>query len=130
MTKQAHGTFDVTLTQQSIENATDDAMMQRRAIDKRYHGPLDGTAVGQMLSVGSAAGSGVYVAVERVTATLDGRTGTFALYHTGTMERGTPTLSIRVVPDSGTGELEGLRGMMTIDIRDKQHLYTFDYAIG
>lgn len=130
MSKQAHGTFDVTLAMQPIENATAEAMMQRRSIDKRYHGPLDGTGVGQMLSIGSAAGSGVYVAVEHVEATLEGKTGTFALHHTGIMERGAPSLSIRVVPDSGTGELTGLRGTMAIDIRDKQHFYTLDYEIG
>jgi hypothetical protein len=128
--RQACGTFDVALAPLPFENVTDDAMMQRRSIDKTFHGALDGRSRGQMLSVGTAtAGSAVYVAVERVEAMLDGRSGTFSLHHTGIMNRGAPTLAIAVVPDSGTGDLTGITGTMTIDIRDKRHYYTFDYEL-
>ena len=91
---------------------------------------LDGTSKGQMLSIGTATtGSAVYVAIERVEATLDGQPGTFSLHHTGIMNRGTPTLTIAVVPDSGTGALAGIRGTMSIDIRDNQHFYSFEYEM-
>lgn len=73
--------------------------------------------------------SGVYVAVERVTGTLNGRKGTFILHHTGIMDRGAQNLKITVVPDSGTGELVGISGVMGIDIRDGKHFYTFDYTL-
>ena len=128
--KQATGTFDVALALVPIENATDADLMQRRSIQKTFHGALDGTSKGQMLSIGTAtAGSAVYVAVERVEARLDGKSGTFALHHTGIMNRGAPTLTITVVPDSGTDALTGITGTMQVDIRDKQHYYTFDYDI-
>jgi hypothetical protein len=74
-------------------------------------------------------GSAGYVAIEQVTGVLRGRRGTFFLQHRGVMDRGTPTLSVTVVPDSGTGELEGLSGTMTIDIAGGEHSYTFDYAL-
>lgn len=128
--KQASGTFDVALALLPVENVTDEAMMQRRSLDKTFHGALDGRSKGQMLSIGtSTMGSGVYVAVERVEATLDGKSGAFSLHHTGIMNRGAPTLTITVVPDSGTGSLTGITGAMTIDIREKQHYYTFDYDL-
>jgi len=128
--KQATGTFDIALALVPIENATDADLMQRLSIQKTFHGALDGTSKGQMLSIGTAtAGSAVYVAVERVEARLDGKSGTFALHHTGIMNRGAPTLTITVVPDSGTDALTGITGTMQVDIRDKQHYYTFDYDI-
>ena len=127
---RATGTFEVALSLLPLENVTDDAMMQRRSLDKRFQGGIDGTSVGQMLSIGTTtAGSGAYVAVERVTASVDGKSGTFSLHHTGVMNRGTPSLSITVVPDSGTGELAGISGTLAIDIKDKQHFYTFDYEL-
>lgn len=128
--KQATGSFDVALALMPIENVTDEAMMQRRSIDKTFHGALEGKSKGQMLSIGTTTtGSAVYVAVERVEAVLDGKSGTFSLYHTGLMNRGTPTLTITVVPDSGTAALTGLAGTMQIDIKDRRHYYTFDYEL-
>lgn len=127
--KQASGTFDVSLARLPVENMSDAAMMQRRSIEKTFHGALNGTSKGQMLSVGAATGSGVYVAVERIEATLDGKSGAFSLHHTGIMNRGAPTLTITVVPDSGTSDLSGIIGSMKIDIKDKQHYYTFDYDL-
>jgi hypothetical protein len=73
--------------------------------------------------------SGVYVAVERVTGTLQGRSGAFAMHHTGVMTRGTPALKITVVPDSGTGQLVELAGTMNIRIDNGKHFYEFDYAL-
>jgi hypothetical protein len=101
------------------------------SLDKQFHGDIEGVSKGQMLAVSSQVpGSAGYVAMEWVDGTLHGRKGTFALQHSATMTRGTPQLSITVVPDSGTGELEGLSGTMTIIIADGKHSYEFDYALG
>jgi hypothetical protein len=100
------------------------------ALDKQFHGDLEGTSKGQMLAVRSdVEGSAGYVAIERVTGTLKGRTGTFALQHSGIMNRGAPSLSITVIPDSGTGQLTGIAGTMTIDIAGGKHSYTFEYTL-
>ena len=126
----ATGTFDVKLVALPVENIADDALIHRRSIDKTFHGALTGTSQGQMLASGTTTeGSAVYVAVERVTGTLDGRAGTFALYHLGVMERGVPTLSVTIVPDSGTGELAGIRGTLSLDVMDKRHAYTLHYEL-
>ena len=125
----ASGTFDVTILPQKDEGIGD-ATVSRMAIDKRYHGDLEGTGLGQMLAgMGEQKDSGAYVAVERVNGTLRGKTGTFAVHHRGIMNRGTQDLVITVVPDSGTGELAGIAGTMTIEIKDGTHFYTFDYTL-
>ena len=124
------GTFDVKLTPQAADDKAEGAALGRMSIEKTYHGDLEATAKGEMLTAGSSVKeSGVYVAVERITGTLQGRNGTFALYHSGVMTRGTPQLSISVVPDSGTGQLAGISGTMTINIVDGKHLYEFDYTL-
>jgi hypothetical protein len=128
---RATGTFDVKLTPAPAAESAEGATLGRMSIDKQFHGDIDGTSTGEMLTAMSKVeGSGVYVAVERVSATLKGRKGTFALHHTGVMTRGTPQLSITVVPDSGTGDLTGISGTMSIDIAaDGTHSYTFDYSL-
>src|SRR6202167_6102221 len=104
LTGHASGAFDVKLTPQAAEAG--DAGLGRMTIDKQFHGDLEGTSKGFMLSSAAAVvkGSGGYVAMERVTGTLKGRTGSFVLQHSGTMNRGAPQLSVTVVPDSGTGQ--------------------------
>jgi hypothetical protein len=100
------------------------------SIDKQFHGDLEATSKGQMLAISTEVkGSAGYVAMERVTGTLQGRTGTFALQHSGTMTRGVPQLVITVVPDSGTDQLVGLSGKMTINIVDGKHSYDFEYTL-
>jgi len=100
------------------------------SLEKQFHGDLVGTSKGEMLTAGTAVkNSAGYVAIERVSGTLNGRRGTFVLQHTGTMNRGAPHLNISVVPDSGTDELAGLTGQMTIKITEGKHYYEFDYAI-
>jgi hypothetical protein len=102
----------------------------RTSLSKQFHGSLEGTSKAEMLTaMSSVKGSAGYVAIERFTGTLDGRNGTFVLQHSGTMTRGVPQLSITVVPDSGTGQLVGLSGKMTVDISGGKHSYVFDYAI-
>lgn len=125
-TQRATGTFEVKITPQD----TGDATLGRMSIDKQIHGDLEATSKGEMLTaMTSVQGSAGYVAVERVTGTLAGRSGTFVLQHTGTMTRGTPHLVINVVPDSGTGELSGLVGTMTIDVADGKHSYVLEYTL-
>jgi hypothetical protein len=127
-TTHARGTFEVKLTPQ--DDKTGEPTLGRMTIDKQIHGDLEGTSKGQMLTAGpDANGSGVYVAIEKVSGTLDGRKGTFLLHHTGVMTRGAPQLTITVVPDSGTGELKGITGKMTIEIVDRKHEYTLEYRL-
>jgi hypothetical protein len=106
-----------------------DAGLGRFSIDKQYHGALEATAAGEMLSAGSAASSGGYVAIEKVAGTLDGRSGSFVLQHSATMDAGTPHLSITVVPGSGTGALAGMTGRMDIVNDAGKHSYVFEYIL-
>lgn len=130
MTTRASGRFDVTLTPQATEAGGGGEAVGRLLIDKRYRGDLEGTGNGQMLGTRTGTeGSAVYVAIELVTAKLNGRSGTFVLHHRGIMTRGAPNLAISVVPDSGTGDLVGLTGTMTIDVTDGKHSYGFEYKI-
>lgn len=101
----------------------------RMSIDKQFHGDLEATSKGQMLSVATnTKDSAGYVAIERVTGTLHGRKGSFALQHNGIMTRGAPQLTISVVPDSGTDQLVGIAGKMTIRIDEGKHFYDFEYT--
>lgn len=130
MTNHASGSFEVKLNPQAQEDGVGDQSVGRMAIDKQFRGGLEAVSRGQMLAaMTDVEGSAGYVAIERVTGTLDGRNGTFALQHSGTMTRGVPQLIITVVPDSGTGELVGINGRMTIDIADGKHSYDFEYTL-
>jgi hypothetical protein len=122
---RATGTFEVQLAPQETA-----ATLGRMSLDKQFHGDLEATSKGEMLAVqGGVQSSAGYVALEQVTGTLHGRTGTFYLQHTGTMDRGAPSLSITVVPDTGTGELTGLSGRMNIVIEGGKHSYELDYTL-
>lgn len=126
MNRTANGTFEVKLSPQADGTAD----VGRMTIDKTFSGDLAATSVGQMIAVRTPVeGSAGYVAMERVTGQLHGRKGSFALQHSGTMNHGTPTLTISVVPDSGTEDLAGLTGSMDIIIIDGQHAYVFDYQL-
>jgi len=130
MTKLASGTFEVTMNPQAQQENVGDASIARMALDKIFSGDLDATSKGQMLAVRTAVeGSAGYVAMERVTGTLHGRRGSFALQHSGTMAQGAQSLSVTVVPDSATDELSGLFGTLAIKIVDGQHHYAFDYLL-
>jgi hypothetical protein len=130
VTGHASGTFEVKMTPQTPEDKTEGATFSRTSIDKQFHGDLEGTSKVEMLSaMTNVKGSGAYVAIERVSGTLQGRSGTFVLQHSGTMTRGTPELTITVVPDSGTGQLVGLEGKMSIKIADGKHSYEFEYTL-
>jgi hypothetical protein len=130
MRTHANGTFEVKLTPQSPDDKAEGATVGRFSLDKSFKGDLTGTSKGEMLAVSTPVqGSAGYVAMEQVTGTLSGHTGTFALQHTGTMNRGAPQLSVIVVPDSGTGQLVGLAGKMDIKIADGKHFYDFEYTL-
>ena len=131
MTNHASGTFDVRLLPQPMHAEAGTATLGRMSIDKQFHGDLEATSKGEMLTAATdVAGSAGYVAIERVTGTLHGRRGAFTLQHSGTMTRGAPDLTITLVPDSGTDGLAGLAGSMAINIVDGAHSYEFDYTLG
>ena len=125
----ASGTFEVKLVPQT-DDKNGDASLGRMTIDKQFHGDLEGTSKGQMLTgMTDVKGSAGYVAIENLSGSLKGRTGTFILQHTGTMNRGVPHLTITVVPDSGTGQLAGLAGDFTIKIDEGKHSYEFECTL-
>ena len=127
MSKRATGTFEVKLTPQDDKSAEG---LGRMTIAKQVQGDFEGTSTGQMLtSMTKTQGSAAYVAIERMTGALHGRTGSFDLHHIGIMNRGTQQLTITVVPDSGTDQLIGITGTMTIKIADGKHSYEFDYNL-
>jgi hypothetical protein len=129
MTSRAAGTFEVKLQPREPDDPAN-AVPARMSLDKQFRGDLEGESKGQMLAVQTGVkGSAGYVAMELVTGTLAGRSGTFVLQHTGTMNRGEPRLSVTVVPDSGTGQLTGLSGTFAIIIADGKHPYEFEYSI-
>lgn len=130
MTTRATGSFDVKIIPLANDTAPEGSPLGRMSIDKQFHGDLEATSKGEMLTAGTAIkNSAGYVAIERVTGTLHGRTGTFALQHNATMTRGEGALNIIVVPDSGTGELTGLSGTLGIEVTGGKHGYVFDYSL-
>jgi hypothetical protein len=130
MTERVTGIFEVQLSPLTAYNGSDEARLARMAIDKQFHGELQASSQGEMLSAGTEIkGSAGYVAIERVTGSLQGRRGAFTLQHNATMTRGAPYLSIIVIPDSGTGELKGLTGTMSIRIENGKHYYEFEYSL-
>jgi hypothetical protein len=126
----ASGEFEVKMTPRPVDDKSPAAAVGSYSLDKKFYGDLAGTSKGEMLAVGTAVeGSAGYVAMEQITGTLNGHSGTFALQHSGTMTRGAPQLSVTVVPDSGTGQLTGLAGQMTIKIDGGKHSYDFEYTL-
>jgi hypothetical protein len=132
--KRASGSFEVMV--QPLANApflnedgSVDPMLGRFLLTKKFSGDLEAQARGHMLSVSTTTkGSAGYVAIDQVTGTLEGRAGGFVLQHSGSMKRGAPTLSVMVVPDSGTGDLVGITGTLGINIVDGKHFYDFLYS--
>ena len=127
----AKGTFEVKMTPQAVEENVGDPSIGRLAVSKQFDGDLGGTSNGQMLGSQSekVKGSGGYVAMERITGTLNGKKGSFILQHFGTMQGGNFDLNISVVPDSGSGELSGISGKMKIIIDGAKHSYEFEYSL-
>ncbi len=125
----ATGTFEVKLVPQGAEDKGEGSTLGRLSLDKQFHGDLEGTGKGEMLTgLTDVKGSAGYVAIERVTGTLHGRRGSFVLLHRGIMSQGAQDLTIMVVPDSGAGELAGLSGTLEIKIVDGKHSYDLEYT--
>ena len=131
MSLHATGPFEVKIDPQPPDEKGGGPAIGRMLLDKQFHGDLEATSKGTMLAAGTGAknSSGGYVALEIVTGSLKGRSGTFVLQHSATMNRGVPNLSVTVVPDSGTGQLTGLAGKMNITIADGKHSYDFEYTL-
>jgi len=128
--KIAKGTFEVKVTPLAAEDNIGDPSIGRLSLDKTFAGDIVGTSKGQMLGIGTEIKeSAGYVAAERLTGTLEGRKGTFALQHSGTMQGGKFDLSVIVVPDSGTGELVGISGKLKIIIENGKHFYELEYSL-
>lgn len=128
---KASGEFEVAMVPQPVAEVNAATGIGRMTLDKRYHGALTATGQGEFLSYhGAVPTSAVYVAIEKVEGTLDGRRGSFALQHAGIMGGAHAGLRIVVAPDSGTGELTGLRGTLDIRMEQGKHFYDFEYALG
>ena len=126
----ARGTFEVQVAPLPADTYADATTLGRMTIDKQFSGDLTGTGKGQMLTgMGTAKGSAAYSAIERVTGTLAGRSGSFLLQHTGIMHDGAQQLTITIVPSSGTGELSGISGSLAIIIEGKVHRYDLEYTL-
>jgi hypothetical protein len=125
---QAKGTFEISMQAEPPFHEADGVSLGRMTFEKVFSGPLAGASTVYMMGVHTpVAGSAGYVAVERFTGTLAGKHGAFVMQHLGSMKGGAFELTVKVVPDSASGELKGLAGRLAIDIVDGQHFYTFDY---
>jgi Protein of unknown function (DUF3224) len=125
----ASGPFEVTMTGEPPYALEDGISLGRAKFEKRFSGSLNATSTVHMLAARTAIpNSAGYVALERIAGILDGKTGSFVVVHMGLMNRGTDSLVIHIVPDSGTGELVGIAGTMTIQ-RDNGHHYGLDYTL-
>jgi len=127
MPKHAKGPFDVTITPQE---SAPDAAVARMLLYKEFHGDLEAIAHGEMMAAGEPlTGAGVYVAIDRVTGTLHGRSGSFLMAHRGVRNADGQELSIVIVPGSGTGQLTGITGTVGIEIAGKEHFYSVEYEM-
>jgi hypothetical protein len=124
------GTFEITMAAEPPYSTVEGVSLSRARFDKVFSGPLSGKSEVNMLAARTAdPGSAGYVATERIEGTVDGKTGSFVVLHTGVMDAGARSLAIVIVPGSGTGELAGITGRMDIQIVDGQHFYELDYTI-
>jgi len=127
MPHHAKGSFDVTITPQE---SAPDAAVARMLLYKEFHGDLEAIAHGEMMAAHEPlTGAGVYVALDRVTGTLNGRSGSFLIAHRGIRNADGQELSIVIVPGSGTGQLTGITGSVGIEIVGKEHFYTLQYEV-
>ncbi|MES2856213.1 MAG: DUF3224 domain-containing protein [Bdellovibrionota bacterium] len=128
--KTAKGKFEIKATPIQADEISEQIGFMRMTFDKKFEGVLDAKGSVSMMGImDRELGSGGYVAIERITGTLEGRTGTFCLQHSSLMNRNTPLQSIAVIPDTGTDDLAGITGSMTIDIVEGQHYYNFHYEL-
>jgi hypothetical protein len=127
MPNHAKGSFDVKITPQE---SAPDAAVARMLLYKEFHGDLDAIAHGEMMAAQEPlTGAGVYVALDRVTGTLHGKSGSFLMAHRGIRNADGQELSIVIVPGSGTGQLTGITGTVGIEIVEKKHFYSVEYDV-
>ncbi len=130
MATHATGSFNVQMTPQQTDDKAGGTSLGHLALLKQYHGDLEADSTGEMLSAMTPVkGSAGYVAIERVTGVLGGRTGSFVLLHRGIMTAGTQEQSITVVPHSGNGELTGISGQLAMTVVDGKHSYDLEYTL-
>ena len=128
VTQHATGTFDVKFAPQ--DDKSGEPSIGRMTIEKQWSGDINGTSKGEMLTGGDLkSGSAGYVAMEKVAGTVKGRKGSFIFQHSASMNAGQGDLNITVVPGSGTEELKGINGTLTIKIEGGKHLYDFEYRL-
>lgn len=130
VTMHASGEFSVQVTPDGENDKAEGSTLGRMLLSKQLHGDIEGTSKGQMLTAGTdVKGSGAYVAMERITGTVKGRSGSFALQHSGTMSAAGLFLNIAIVPDSGSGQLTGIAGKMNITVAGGKHSYDLEYTL-
>lgn len=126
----AKGTFTVALKPETVADKPSDPALGQMSINKQIVGDLVGTSLGSMLTGGDyRTGSAAYSAIEKVTGTLNGRSGSFILQHTGVMHQGAQSLAVIVVPGSGTDALAGMTGTFAITVKDGRHYYELEYTL-
>jgi Protein of unknown function (DUF3224) len=130
MPRTAQGSFEVKTAPLPPDEAIAATSIGRYSLDKIYRGELEGASAGEMLGAGNpASGTAGYVAIEQFTGALHGKTGSFALQHFGAMHAGAFDLNVRVVPGSGTDDLEGIAGTLAIIIAAGKHSYSLEYTL-
>ncbi len=126
----ARGPMEVNIEPEAPFLEQDGLKLNRNIVNKQFAGEMAGTSEAQMIAAFTATpGSAGYVAIEHFAGTVGGRSGSFVLQHSGTMNRGDAQLTVTIVPDSGTGELTGISGSLEIDNEDGNHSYTLDYKL-
>ena len=125
------GPFEVKAFPLDLDETSKSVGIARMRFEKQFSGSLNArSTVAFTGMLNKETGSGAYVALEVVDGSIDGRHGKFHFQHSCTMNRGQQEQSIKVVPDSGTGDLVGITGEMKIEIKEGgSHFYTFEYSL-
>jgi hypothetical protein len=108
--KQAAAAFAIKSWDEKAVWEDNGQKVTRANVVKAYSGALEGRGDVEYTMFYTDGGTARYVGVERVTASLGGRAGSFAFEHQGTFAKGVATSVWNVIGGSGTGELSGLRG--------------------
>lgn len=124
------GTFGIEATPGPPFDTDEGVVLGRMTFSKQFSGPLDAAGTVHMTYARAPEDSSAgYVAVEKITGALEGRKGSFVVMHTGVTHGGDLSLTVAIVPNSGTGELAGISGTMTLDNTESGHEYALDYQL-
>ena len=130
MTTRATCTFEITAWEAVEYDDLDSVKLTRTHVAKTFQGDLEGQSTAELLMAGAPGGSAVYVGLERIVGQLGGRSGSFVLVHDASMSSDEQSLSLTIMRDSGTGELQGIGGQGNIIIdADGGHTLTLDYNL-